>query len=216
MDDKKLLEQIDKSIDEIKKTSDISQIANMTLSAMTIIFFVFVAFSGFSMYWERSNLKELKEDLKTALNPLTPKADVVILSDFNQELEGQTIEAKILSNNKIKFNITLRNIGNTPTDPLFVKTYTNDPLHIGPESSDEPEFDHELVIPPEAMEQRQTILPINFSMRSIIGMDLKDPLVNNAQASYPMLLKVYYGGTHPTVARFRIKLIKEKKIKRKK
>jgi hypothetical protein len=166
--------------------------------------------------FERENLNEFKKELKesnkdlqlkveSALGKVIRKPEIILISEMDKPLEGQKLNAKLISNDTIEYRLTLKNIGTAPTDPMYIKMYFCKPLDTGINSTDEKDFDYETVISPEDMKSFRAVLPSQMSAQIKGSQTFKVPLVG-IENIFPMLIKVYYGGDHATVARFMMKV----------
>jgi hypothetical protein len=158
--------------------------------------------------------KELKEDslkmqnkIEYTLEKAMRKPKVRLFHGIGEELDGHVISAKLEQTNKISFSIVLRNVGNIPTEPSIVKLYTRKPLEMGSKSSDEKDYDYECVITPDDMPRWHGVLPVGMSATAELAIALKSKIEAN-QESYPLLVKIYYGGEYPVQAKFKIALKK--------
>jgi hypothetical protein len=157
---------------------------------------------------------ELKNEIRVAFEKGTKMADIILLSDVDERLEGQTLTANILPATKegqkfkVEFAIIVKNQGKGASDPLFIKTYTTDDLPVGGKSSDEKDFTYESYLPPEKLPFESGILPAGLSASFKAGFNIKN--YNDNLDQFPILIKVYFGGDSPAKSMFSLYIPKQR------
>lgn len=224
------LEQIEKRIDAAHKYP------NFIIGALTVIIIAVGLFSAFNLESERKRLRELEADTRDAIKVVSKEIesdikstreelkneirssferglklpDVVLLSDINQPLEGQTVIVKTAPPTKegkklrILIPVIFKNQGKGSSEPLFSKIYTTKDLKFGSQSSDEKDFDYEDYWPPEKYPFQPAVLPAGVSTVLNAGFNIGD--YNEKVEKFPMLIKVYFGGESSNQAKFYIKI----------
>jgi len=150
-----------------------------------------------------------------ALKGLERKAKIELYAENGNFLDGETIPATILKDDKgqliLRMWITLKNNGNKSTDPMFVKMYFNEPFakKSALPPTDVTDFDTEQTKHPETL-PANGIIPSGLSWRWNSDLKLAEEidLANLYEKPYPFMIKVYYDYANnvPAQAKFFIKL----------
>ena len=158
----------------------------------------------------KATQNELRNEIKATFEKGIKTPDVILLSDIDEPLEGQTLIVKTLPTTKegrefrLELSIIFKNQGKGASEPLFVKLYTTDDLLFGSKSSDEKDFTCESYFPPKKLFFEPAILPAGFSVTLNAGFNIRN--YNKHIEKFPMLIKVYFGGDCPAQARFFVKI----------
>lgn len=220
------LNQIDKRVTDAKNLPTVVISASAVMVAVCTIFIIGLGlFFAFNLQAEKARLREiqvemkdeidtarqeLKNDITAAFQKGIKKPNIVLFADIGTPLEGQTILVKKEPSTtkkhevRVKIPIIFKNEGEGTTSPIFTKIYLSKDLKTGSPSSDEKEYAYEAIFPPEDLPFKPPILPAGVSIQFSAGFNLT--VLNKKLDKFPMLIKVYYGGDSPHIAKFFIKL----------
>jgi hypothetical protein len=185
----KVLTQFDKRFDDMK------WFLGGAAGLLTIIFSVAALLFGLNFDKQVDQLRNFETDIRADLNKTDkpPKIDILTADASPEPIAGREIAAhagKEDNNLRLYFNTVLRNTGFGTTDPLSVKLYSKDPIHLGDPSTDERSYQYETYLykqidPP--------MLPGSVSYTYYWYFDLDGQKPAPGPGNYPVLLKVYYG-----------------------
>ena len=209
--EKDLIERAD------KRVKFITTVASLALTALGVGFVAVTIFAGVNLDSEIDRLgeleTELRKEIRIALGQVAEEPDVILLSDIDKPLEGQTLTAQVLEPTRegykirVVFPVIFKNQGKGGSEPLFAKVYSTKNLPFGGRSSDERDFAYEIFFPPDKLPFKSAIFPAGASASFNVGFNIKQ--YNESLERYPMLMKIYFGGEAPNQARFLIKIPKQ-------
>jgi hypothetical protein len=196
----KRLQVHEKRYDDIKwYVGGFAGLAGLGLAVLSILL-------GMNFSNERSSLREFKNDIKAELGKVEKPPEIQVLNVAGDALAGQEIKARVVKNENepLRLNLTysLRNAGESVTGPIYVKYYSNAPIVLRFESSDEKQrYKYEEYVTPNDI--RPNELPGGYSTIQSVNLIINSTVVP-PNGTYPMLLKVFYGKGKITQANFKV------------
>ena len=190
-----------------KRVDDTKNFMNVVITALGIIFVVFVVFAGITLKQERDTLHRLKDDTEKRINELIglskKEPELICTTITGLPLEGSTINGT-LNESKVTYHYMIKNIGNGETTNLKSQMYSKEPLVIAnTKGSDEVLFDYVSIPLSLFYEERKFVLPPGYA----IVLDGEFTIVSDkekAKGIHPMLVKIYYGKDKPLKISFNI------------
>ncbi len=168
--------------------------------AVFISLFTIIANSNLSN--ERNGLQQFKNDLRADLGKAESLPDIELLGLNGQPLAGQEVRASVQKDKEgakqFVLRYAMRNGGVGRSGLMFVKIYTNDPIHLNSLSTDEKEFKYEDFVAASSFSPND-IPGGNYTSPYTLSVDLTGDL---GTGKYPILLKVYFGNGKVVQARF--------------
>jgi hypothetical protein len=109
-----------------------------------------------------------------------------------EDINGTTVKAMVTFDNNWKIYVPhiIRNNGLGSTGPIWSKLYTKDPLIMKMESTDEKDFEYELLFTPKDADYSD--FPGNFTIQYDTYFFLKNTS-RPPSGIYPVLEKYFYG-----------------------
>ncbi len=196
-------------------------VATIALTALGAGIVGITIFAGITLNSEKQVLRDMEKEVRSALEKqvnridsalqrVEAKPDVMALSRIGEPLDKKIVKATYIGN-KIQFTIIIKNTGNKQTDPLFIKWYTREPIKLGDQpakSSDEPDYDYESISDPYNPSHFPTtmskILPAQASIT--FNVEGKVTGIDRTRKSWPVLVKIYYGGEKAFRAAFAVEI----------
>jgi hypothetical protein len=139
----------------------------------------------------------IKEYIKLTIG--TPEdSKIELYSHSNNDLllkDQKTVLTVTVEDNIVTLNVgfIIKNLGNAQSGLLYFKVYLPEPFNTKSKSADEPMFKYEYHINPE--EIHPNVIPGNyistFHLSISVGADVLGPELK--AATYPAMIKVYYG-----------------------
>lgn len=219
-----------------KRIEDLKHINITVLSVISLIFVAFTLFTTLSLNSEKERLREYRDEterrlndkifdyekkLNSFLNLPVKNAKISILTVDQEELNGKTIKGNFINENGINFleiGLSIKNIGDGYTDPIYIKIYTIDPIRISKyKNSGVSGYMYEHTMAPEiGMEGFKGIIPPNMSTAVMIVQPLHDEhgnkIVNINQLSSmkglvaPLRIEIYYGSGEVATSDFKVSI----------
>lgn len=206
-DIKSKFEELDKRLQVHEKRYDdikwyVGGFAGLVGLGLVIISILF----GNNFNNERTSLRDFENHMRAELESVVKPPEVQILTTAGDPLAGQEINARLIKNDKglllLSFTYSLRNTGESATGPIYIKYYSNDPLTLRFESSDERQrYKYEEYVSPA--EIRPNDLPGGYSTLQPINLIIASNVIP-PNGSYLMLIKVFYGKGKVTEANFKV------------
>ncbi len=193
-----------------KRIEDVKWLIGSLTGLLTVVFSVMLLAISWNYGNEKAALRDFQRDLREDLGKAQPTPKIEILGSNRQPLSGQDVEGAIDTDKDgihfLTFRNILRNTGNGPSGPMYIKVYTKGNLPLASPSSDESKYSYESYFSPKDIEPND--IPGSFSTDRIASLNL----VNNAippLGRHPILLKVYFGKNRVAQSEFNVILTKK-------
>jgi hypothetical protein len=159
---------------------------------------------------EKADYQTQRIDMAILKMQKAPK--VVALVRSGVPLHENIVKGRIIKRGGqeiLLFNIIFKNEGTSPSDPLFVKWYTREPLKPkdSSPSSDEPGYDFENVSDPEnpkSFPNTSKVLPAQVSYSFKVESAIER--IDHNTKTHKIVLKIYYGADNPYRATFSLEI----------
>lgn len=198
-------------------------VATIALTALGAGIVGITIFAGITLNSEKQVLRDMEKEVRSALDiqvkridsalqRVEAKPDVIALSLTGEPLDRKIVKATYIgAGNKIQFTIILKNTGNKQTDPLFIKWYTREPIKLGDQpakSSDEPDYDYESISDPYNPSHFPTTMSKILPAQASITFNIEGKVtgIDRTRKSWPVLVKIYYGGEKAFRAAFAVEI----------
>lgn len=206
-----LLEANNKNLD--KRIEDLSGLIRIALTIFSMVFAIF-AFTGvWSFYAEKADLRDYRNqttnDIERVLGNLSGLPIIRLDNALRQNLHNSEIDAVLDSGNSNKFDIYffIKNSGEIKTEPLYIIVYFDDSIKFQRLSADETDFTYAVNFRPngESISSGSEVIPPGAAYHYRLGFF---PVggTQNLSGKFPAMIKIFYGGERPYIARFTINI----------
>ncbi len=198
------IRRLDGRIDDLKwAVTALSALGSFIVVGLSV-------FLGINLKSERDSLRDFRTDVKLEVKEVLGKGaqppELVFLGSNGRRLQDQTIPARVEQNPQgewvLHFATIEKNEGGSSTGPRLVKIYTPHPLVFPDSSTDEPDFKYETYLDPDRV--RPLALPGGGYTQNSVWSFVLAAQPPSKGASYPVLLKAYYGNDRVMRVSFRL------------
>jgi hypothetical protein len=202
-------DELDKRLSSSEKRfDDIKWYFGGVTGVFMIVFSLLTIILSWNYKSEKESLREFQKDIKTELGKIESPPQLEINGPNGKPMNNQEVTVDLLkeeSEGKTFYRMTiyffLRNIGNSPSGPINGKIYTNEPIVLRADSTDEPNFHYEDYWLNKYLEPNE--LPGQFSCQLNYTLYLLTERFP-PKGKYPALFKIFYGKGKIAQAHFTI------------
>ncbi|MFA4904309.1 MAG: hypothetical protein WC600_16365 [Desulfobaccales bacterium] len=177
-----------------KRFDDIKWYFGGVTGVFMIVFSLLTVILSWNYKAERDSLREFQKDIKAELGKVESPPELEILGTNGLPLANQEIEATFEKEEDghfvMQINLTIRNIGDSLSGPLYTKIYSSNPINFLFKSTDEPKFQYEFYIDPKNMPLIE--LPGRYSTEITYNLRLKHKTIP-PNGKYPAMIKIFFG-----------------------